>query len=186
MRLDRYDNCDFDRGASFLKELLWWIVRSMIFAPWIPLPSLLKVALLRAFGAKVGKGVVVRSRVNVTFPWKLEIGDHVWIGDDVMILSLAPVTIGSHVSISNRAFLCTGSHRFRSENFDLVTKPIVIGDGCWIAANVFIAPGVVISRNTFCTAGAVVLANAGPDAVLTGNPARSRTAVGTDNPMSRS
>jgi len=174
MRLDRYDNSDFSRGASKLTEVLWWVVRSLIFAAWFPIPSAIKVTALRAFGAKVGRGVVIRSRVNITFPWRLTIGDHVWIADEVLILSLAPISIGSHVCISNRAFLCTGSHRFRSENFDLVTKPIIIGDGCWIASNVFVAPGVILGNNTFCTAGPVVLRSGGPDAVLAVNSAISR------------
>ena len=171
MRLDRYDNSDFSRGASTLREVLWWVVRSLLFAPWFPIPSGIKVAALRAFGAKVGQGVVIRTRVNITFPWRLTIGDHVWIADEVLILSLAPVTIGSHVVVSNRAFLCTGSHRFRSENFDLVTRPIVIGNGCWIASQVFIAPGITLGPNSMCAAGAVVLKSAGPDQVLVGNPA---------------
>jgi putative colanic acid biosynthesis acetyltransferase WcaF len=174
MRLDRFNNSEFDRGASLLKEGLWWVVRSLLFAPWFPVPSSLKVAALRAFGATVGEGVVIRSRVNITFPWKLTIGDHVWIGDEVLILSLAPVRIDSHVCVSQRAFLCTGSHRFRCENFDLVTLPITIGEGCWIAAGVFIAPGVTLSPRTMCAAGAVVLKSAGPDQVLAGNPAALR------------
>jgi len=156
MRLDHYDNSDFSRGASKFKEVLWWIVRSLLFAPWFPIPSFLKVAALRVFGARVGRGVVIRSRVNITFPWKLTIGDHVWIGDEVLILSLAPVAISSHVCISQRAFLCTGSHKFWSENFDLVIKPISIGEGSWIAANVFICPGVTLAPGTRCKAGAVV------------------------------
>jgi putative colanic acid biosynthesis acetyltransferase WcaF len=97
MKLDRYDNSDFSRGASKLKEVLWWLVRSLLFASWFPVPSGIKVAALRAFGAKVGRGVVIRSRVNITFPWKLTIGDHVWVADEVLILSLAPVSIGSHL-----------------------------------------------------------------------------------------
>lgn len=170
MRLDRYDNSDFSRGASKLTEVLWWVVRSLLFAPWFPIPSVLKVTALRLFGAKVGRSVVIRSRVNITFPWRLSIADHVWIGDEVMILSLAPVTIASHVCISQRAFLCTGSHKFRSENFDLVTKPVVIGEGCWIAANAFIGPGVTLAPGTLCSAGAVVLRNSGPGEVESGNP----------------
>ena len=118
MRLDRFNNSDFERGASRLKEGCWWIVRSLLFAPWFPLPSSLKVTTLRLFGARVGEGVVIRSRVNITFPWKLSIGNHVWIGDEVMILSLAPVVIASHVCISQRAFLCTGFHKFHTETFD--------------------------------------------------------------------
>ena len=171
MRLDQFDNSEFSRGASSLKEFLWWVVRSLFFAPWFPIPSVVKVLALRAFGAKVGESVVIRSRVNVSFPWNLSIGDHVWIGDEVMILSLAPVTIASHVCISQRAFLCTGSHRFQCQKFDLVTKQIMIEEGCWVAANVFIAPGVILGTGTMCAAGAVVLKSSKPNLVLAGNPA---------------
>jgi putative colanic acid biosynthesis acetyltransferase WcaF len=169
--LSRYQNPEFSRGAPFWKEVLWWFARTIFFEPWFPQPSRLRCAVLRVFGAKVGRGVVIRSQVNINFPWRLEIGDHVWIGEEVMILSLDRVRIGSHVCISQRAFLCTGSHKFKKETFDLVTKPIVVEDGCWIAAGAFIGPGVTLRLNTVCSAGAVVMRDAGPDAVVSGNPA---------------
>jgi len=153
--LANFNNATFSRGASRVKEALWWLARSMFFAPWLPLPSALKVAVLRLFGAKVGRGVVIRSRVNITFPWKLELGNHVWLGDEVLILSLERVTIGSDVCISQRAFLCTGSHDFSKETFDLITRPIEIGDGCWIAAQAFVGPGVVLPQGTWVKSGEV-------------------------------
>lgn len=155
MDLSRFNNADFSRGASALKEALWWVVRTLLFAPWFPVPSPIKNAALRLFGAKVGAGVVIRSRVNITFPWRLEIGDHVWVGDEVLILSLERVVIGSNVCISQRAFLCTGSHDFKKETFDLITEPIEIGDGCWIAACAFIGPGAVVPAGTMVKAGEV-------------------------------
>jgi putative colanic acid biosynthesis acetyltransferase WcaF len=153
--LSNFNNASFDRGAPAWKEALWWLCRSLFFAPWFPIPSPVKVAVLRFFGAKVGTGVVIRSRVNITFPWKLAIGDHVWIGDEVFILSLDEVRIGSNTCISQRAFLCTGSHDFRKETFDLITGPIAIGDGCWIAAGAFIGPGAVVPAGTMVKAYAV-------------------------------
>jgi len=154
--LSRFQNEEFRRGAPFWKEGLWWVVRSLFFAPWFPVPSKVKVVALRAFGAKVGEGVIIRSRVNITFPWRLEVGDHVWIGDEVLILSLDRVRLGNNVCISQRAFLCAGSHDFRKETFDLVTAPITIGDGCWIAAQAFIGPGAAIASGTLVKANAVV------------------------------
>lgn len=151
--LSKFDNSTFSRGAPRWKEFLWLLFRSLFFAPWFPIPSPIKVAVLRLFGAKVGTGVVIRSRVNITFPWRVEIGDHVWLGDEVMILSLDHVRIGSNVCISQRAFLCTGNHDFHKETFDLVTQPIEIGDGCWIAACAFVGPGAVLPPVTLVKAG---------------------------------
>jgi putative colanic acid biosynthesis acetyltransferase WcaF len=116
--------------------------------------------------------VVIRSRVNITFPWRLELGDHVWIGDEVAILSLATVRIGSNCCISQRAFLCTGSHDHRKETFDLITRPIHLEDSCWVGASVFIGAGVTLRSGTICAAGAVVVKDAGPHQVIGGNPAK--------------
>jgi len=153
INLSQFNNSTFNRGAPAWKEGLWWLVRSLLFAPWFPVPSPLKVTALRLFGAKVGSGVVIRSRVNITFPWKLEIGDHVWIGDEVLILSLDRVTIGSNVCLSQRAFLCTGSHDFAKESFDLITLPINIGGGCWIGAQAFVSPGTTLPAGSRVRAG---------------------------------
>jgi putative colanic acid biosynthesis acetyltransferase WcaF len=173
--LSLFKNSEFSRGAPAWMEALWWLARSLFFESWFPLPSSLRVAVLRAFGAKIGKGVVIRSRVNITFPWWLEVGNHVWIGEEVLILTLDRVSIASNVCLSQRAFLCTGSHDFKKPTFDLITKPIVIEEGCWVAAGVFIGPGVTLRANTVCAAGAVVVRDAGPDVIVSGNPATIRS-----------
>jgi putative colanic acid biosynthesis acetyltransferase WcaF len=152
LRLNEFDNSSFDRGAPFWKEVLWWGCRSLVFAPWFPMPSFLKVGCLRLFGARIGQGAVIRSRVNITFPWKIEIGDHVWIGDEVQILSLERVVVGSNVCLSQRTFLCTGSHDFGKPTFDLIARPITIGDGCWIAAGAFVGPGAKVPAGTMVKA----------------------------------
>ena len=172
--LSRFNNAEFSRGVPCWKEAVWWLVRSLLFAPWFPVPSLLKVTALRFFGAEVGKGVVIRSRVNITFPWKLSVGDHVWIGDEVMILSLERVRIGSNVCISQRSFLCTGSHDFTKEGFDLLTGEIEIGDGCWVGAQAFVGPGVRFGRGSRCLAGAVVVRPVADGVTVGGVPAVAR------------
>ncbi len=171
MDLSLYDNSDFDRGASFWKESLWVMVRLLFFQNAFPWPSALRVALLRLFGAVAGTGVVIRGNVNISFPWRVEIGSHVWIGDDVGILSLAQVTIESNVCISQRAYVCTGSHNFRREGFSLVTKPIRIKSGSWVAAGAIVLPGVVIGPNSCVTAGSVVNRDVAPGITVRGNPA---------------
>lgn len=171
MDLSRYSVAHFDRGASRIKEAAWICVKCLFFQnPW-PWPSALRVFLLRLFGAEIGSGVVIRANVNLTFPWRLRMGDHVWIGEEVTILSLAPVTIESHVCISQRAYLCAGSHDFKSPTFDLKTSPITIRSGVWIAAMAFVGQGVEIGRGSLISAGAVVTKGVEPYSLMRGNPA---------------
>jgi len=171
MNLKGYTIGNFDRGASKGKEALWYFVRFLFFLNYTPLPSSFRVGLLRLFGAKMGNGVVVRNNVNISYPWRLTVGDDVWIGDDVMIISHGSVIIESSVCVSQRAFLCAGSHRFRSPGFDLVTKPIIIRRGSWIASMAFVAMGVEIGPDSMVGAGAVVLKNVPPGTTVLGNPA---------------
>jgi putative colanic acid biosynthesis acetyltransferase WcaF len=171
IQLRDYDNSNFDRGAPRWMESLWVAFKFVFFLNAFPWPSRLRVALLRLFGAKVGKRVVIRSGVNVTFPWYVDIGDDVWLGDEVCLLSLAPIVIENDVCISQRVFLCTGSHDFRKETFDLVTKPITVRRGSWIAAQAFVAPGVEIGEGSLVSAGSVVMETVRPRSLVQGNPA---------------
>lgn len=171
MDLSVYDNSGFDRGVPRWKEALWVLMRGLFLQNPFPWPSELRVALLRAFGARIGQGVVVRANVNISFPWRLTIGDHVWIGEDVGILSLAQVTIESNVCISQRAYLCTGSHDFRREDFKLKVTPITIRSGSWVAAAAFIGPGVEVGSGSVVAAGSVVFQNVPANSLVRGNPA---------------
>ena len=173
MQLKGYTVGDFDRGAPRWKEALWVFAKCAFFLNPIPWPSALRVALLRIFGAKIGGGVVIRANVNVSYPWRLTLGDDVWLGEETVILSLAPVVIESSVCISQRAFLCTGSHDFRSEKFSLVTKPITVRSGSWIAAQAFISPGVEIGTGSMVCAGSVVTEDVPPRTIVRGNPAQT-------------
>lgn len=171
MELKGYTVGDFDRGAPRWKEGLWVSVKFLFFQTAWPWPSALRCALLRLFGARVGDRVVVRGNVNVTYPWRLTLGDDVWLGEEVIILSLAPVVIESSVCVSQRAFLCTGSHDFRTPSFDLVTKGITVRAGSWIAAQAFIGPGVEIGAGSMVCAGSVASENVPPRTIVRGNPA---------------
>ncbi len=171
MHLDRYDNSSFDRGASRLHEALWILCKCLFFLGPLPWPSRLRVALLRLFGAKMGANNVIRSGVNISFPWRFTSGDHVWIGEDVSILSLATVSLGSNVCLSQKAYLCTGSHDWKKDTFDLITSPIVVEDECWVAAMSFLAAGVTVGRGSVVSAGAVVRKSIPAEHMAMGNPA---------------
>src|SRR5437667_4915387 len=113
MDLSIYDNSDFDRGAPRWKEALWMLVRCLFFQNSFPWPSDLRVELLRSFCAKIGRGVIIRANVNISFPWRLIIGDNVWIGEDVDILSLALVEIVLNVCIIHGSYLSLRNHDFQ-------------------------------------------------------------------------
>lgn len=171
INLRKFQNADFERGAPRWKEGLWILVKCLFFlTPW-PWPSIVRVTLLRAFGAEVGRRVVIRSGVHITFPWRVAIGDDVWLGEEALLLSLAQITIENDVCISQRAFLCTGSHDFRQETFDLLTKPITIRCGSWVGAQAFIAPGVEVKESASVMAGSVVVKAVPAGSVVRGNPA---------------
>jgi putative colanic acid biosynthesis acetyltransferase WcaF len=171
MNLRQYTSDGFDRGAPKWMEILWTFCRCGLFVTPIPYPSAIKVAFLRLFGAKVGQRVVIRSLVNISFPWRLEIGDDVWIGDGVWILSLARVVVESNVCLSQRCYLCTGTHDYRKATFDLITKPIRIRTGSWIAAGAFVGPGVEVGPSAVISAGSVAIKNVDPYTIVRGNPA---------------
>ena len=173
MDLRKFTSQGFDRGRPVWFEALWLFIRLVFFETAFPFPSAWKARLLRCFGAKVGEQVVIRPRVYITFPWRLEIGDHVWLGEGVWILSLAQVRIDSNVCISQQAYLCTGSHNYKSEGFDLVTRPIAVLSGSWVAARAFVGPGVTIGPNAVVAAGAVVSRDVAPGSLVRGNPAQS-------------
>ena len=157
--LSRFSSVGFDRGASRLKEAFWVLVRCVFFAPSFPWPGTLRVFWL------------IRSRVNVHFPWRLDVGDHVWIGEECWLLNLAPIQIESHVCLSQRAFLCTGSHNFKTKTFDLIVRPIYVKSGAWIAAAAWVGPGVKVGSHAMLTAGSIATHDLPPFTICQGNPA---------------
>ena len=174
-RLDQFDaSKGFSRGQSGLMVAVWYLLKCAFLLSALPWPSGLKLALLRVFGAKIGNGVVIKPRVNVHFPWKLEVGDHAWIGEEVFILNFEPVKIGAQACISQRAFLCTGNHDYRDPHFSYRNAPIMIGNGAWIGASVFVGPGVEVGDEAVLAAGSVVTRNVPANAVVAGNPASER------------
>ena len=172
MHLDTFENSNFERGKPRLVEALWRILEGLFFNSWIP-GSGWRVALLRLFGANLGTGVVIKPHVRVKFPWKLIIGDHSWIGEDVWIDNLAEVKIGNHCCLSQGAYLCTGNHRWELDSFDLVTSPIQIEDHCWIGAMARIAPGVVCEEGAVLSMGSTAAANLERWCIHRGVPAKA-------------
>jgi len=172
--LRKYNQSGFERGRAGWFILLWWLVQDLAFPLSLHNFNGWRCALLRLFGAKIGTGVIIRPTARFTYPWKVEIGDYSWIGDDVVLYSLDKITIGCHCVISQKSYLCTGSHNIHDQAFSLITAPITIGNGVWVATDCFIACGVNIGANAVIGARSSVFKDIPPQQVAWGNPCQPR------------
>jgi putative colanic acid biosynthesis acetyltransferase WcaF len=170
--LSRFDNSrTFDPGAGLIKHTLWYFVNALFFInPLFPFRSP-KPVLLRLFGAKVGKRVVIHPGVNIKFPWKLLIGDHSWIGQRVWLDNLDQLSIGSNVVISQGAMIIQGSHDYKKVDYPTYTKPVVLEDGSWVGAGAIVTLGVTMRSHSVLAAGSVATKDLEPYMIYQGNPA---------------
>jgi len=158
------------RGRGIFVTQLWWLVQSTCFGLSPKFMYSFRRVLLRLFGAKIGKGVLIRPSARITYPWKLTIGDYSWIGDDSIIYNLGQIDIGSNVSIAHRVYLCTGYHEIDKITFDIGVKSISIEDESWLSNDVFIAPGVNVGHGTVIGARSAVFKDMPAGTVCYGQP----------------
>lgn len=150
------------------KVYAWGVVELLLVSnPW-QVSSRLRRAALVAFGARVGRDVLLRPRLRVRFPWKLVIGDRSWIGEDVWLHNQDRLTIGSDAVISQGTFVTTGSHAHRRD-MALLTRPVTIEDGAWVTARCIVLGGSRIGVSALVTPGTVVNGHV-PDGKIFGQP----------------
>src|SRR5215472_6151665 len=174
------------RGRAAWRAQLWWLFETLFVRPTPQYMFGWRRLALVLFGAKIGKRVLIRPGVRVTYPWNLTIGDYVWIGDKATIYSVAEISIGSHSVISQEAYLCAGTHDYEDVTFRFVSAPIRIGGECWIAARAYIGPGVEIGHAAVIGAGSIVMKSVDAETIVVGNPAkfvgRRTTVIAVDVP----
>ena len=160
-------------GANLFK-LEGWYITNIIFVKnnLFPFNTMKKVILI-LFGAKIGRGMIIKPGVNIKYPWRLNIGDYSWLGEDVWIDNIAEVKIESNVCISQGAYICTGNHNWALKHFPLETLKIVIEEGAWIGAKAIIGPGVTVKSHSVIAIGSVVTKDTEPYTIYKGNPAVS-------------
>jgi putative colanic acid biosynthesis acetyltransferase WcaF len=168
--LSSYNN-DHYKPGSLIARLLWYVVEWVFFQTVLMPFSAPKVFLLRLFGARVGKGVVIKPFVRIKYPWFLHIGDHVWIGEKVWIDNLALVQIESNVCISQGAMLLTGNHNYKLSTFNLITEGITIHRGAWIGAKSVVTPGTIVLTHAVLAVGSVGSGTLEAFTIYQGNPA---------------
>ena len=154
----------WNRGASFLKEILWIIIFKPMVSNNIP-GTFWRKFLLQLFGARIGRFNRLHPGLKVKMPWRLIIGDYCWLGEDTWIDNLNKVQISNNVCISQGVYFCTGSHNYKKETFDLITKPIFIDEQVWIAAKSIIGPGYTIGKSSIVTMGSIVTKDIPPSSI---------------------
>ncbi len=152
-----------------LTQALWFAIETCLISNRLLAVSSVRAALLRLFGAKIGKRCRLMHSIRVKYPWNLQIGDDSWFGEGVWIYNQAPIRIGSNVCISQGTFLTAGSHE-ASTNMDLKVSPIVIEDGAWISSYCVVQMGVTVGSSAVVTPLSVVHKSLEPEGVYGGNP----------------
>jgi putative colanic acid biosynthesis acetyltransferase WcaF len=160
-----------DIGASRLKQTVWYFVNIIFFKNSFNILSSVKVSLLKCFGARLGQGVVIKPAVNIKYPWKLQVGDHSWIGENVWIDNLSDVIVGRNVTLSQGSLLLTGTHDHTRTSFDFLSRPIILEDGVWIGAKAVVAGGITCGSHSILGINSVAEKNLEPYTIYKGNPA---------------
>ncbi len=159
------------RERSGTTVQLWWFVQAIFFRPSPQIFYGWRRFLLRVFGAKIGKNVIIRPSVTITYPWKVSIGNYSWIGDNVELYSLGNIKIGTNVVISQKSYLCAASHDYMKEDFPIYSQMITIEDECWLATDVYVAPGITIGKGTVIGARSSVFKDLPAGKLCVGSPA---------------
>lgn len=168
--LRKFNTGDYRAGTRW-KVVVWYFVNYFFMNSSFPWPYKLKVLILRMFGARIGRGLVVKNRVRIKNPWRLTIGENCWIGESVWIDNLADVNIGSNVCISQGAMLLTGNHDYTKSDFSYRLGEITLEDGVWIGAQSTVCPGTVCKSHSILTVNSVATKNMKAWTIYSGNPA---------------
>jgi putative colanic acid biosynthesis acetyltransferase WcaF len=157
--------------ANQLGRSLWQVAWLLLFRPTPRLFHPWRCLLLRMFGAKLGKAVHPYPSARIWAPWNLEMGDHACLSEDVDCYCVDKIRIGANSTVSQYSFLCSASHDYTKSSMPLVIAPITIGARVWIAADVFVAPGVTIGDGAMVAARSSVFTDLPEWMVAKGNPA---------------
>lgn len=178
VNLSNFDSSTFYKGAKQIKIISWYFI-NVLFVKLSIFPfMLIKITIIRLFGAKLGRGLYIKPGVLIKSPWNLSIGENCWIGENAWIDNLDKVKIGNNVCISQGALLLTGNHDYTISSMPYRNAPIVIEDGAWIGAKATVCPGVKVGKNAILTVGSVATKDLEENGIYQGNPAvKIRTRV---------
>ncbi len=159
-----------NRIARTLFGVVW-----KVGAAWTPPPlHAWRCAILRAFGARIGRGVRLYGSVQIWLPANLTVDEGAIIGPRVTLYNQGHITIGSGAIISQGAHICASTHDVNDRHFQLVLRPIRIEPNAWVAAEAFVGPGVVIGEGAVLGARGAAFRDLDAWTIYSGNPASAQ------------
>lgn len=103
---------------------------------------------------------------------ELRIGDRTYVGHDVHLHALDPVTIGSGCVIADGVFVGSSDHDRHDRHQVHGSGPITIGDRVFLGQRSVVLGGVTIGEGATVGAHAVVTKDVAPGQTVVGIPAR--------------
>lgn len=155
-----------------MARFLWQIVYLLFFRPSPRQFHAWRSMILRMFGAKLGPDCHIYPKVVVWAPWNLVCEDVVAIADEAIIYNPSLITLESHSTISQQAYLCCATHDYDDPAFPVISKPITIGSYAWVCARATVLLGVTVGEGAVLGLGSVASRNLEPWTVYAGLPAK--------------
>ena len=132
-------------------------------------------ALLKELLGGTGQRLTVEPGFRCDYGSNITVGEDFYANFNLVILDVAPVTIGDHVMIAPNVSIYTAGHPLhpdsRNSGYEY-GQSVTIGDDVWIGGSVVILPGVTIGRGAVIGAGSVVTKDIPPMVLAVGNPCR--------------
>jgi putative colanic acid biosynthesis acetyltransferase WcaF len=153
------------------KRLLWSICWAVLYRP-SPRPlHAWRSFLLRCFGAKIGPNCHFYPASKIWAPWNLACEDQVTAADGAEIYNPAPMRLGSHVILSQGAYLCGATHDYDDSRFPLLAYAMDFGAYAWVCARASVGPGVSMGEGSVLGLGSVATRDLEPWGIYAGVPA---------------
>jgi putative colanic acid biosynthesis acetyltransferase WcaF len=155
-----------------VKRVLWAVCYLLFFRPSPNTARKWRVRLLRIFGANISLKARISPTAQITMPWNLEMHDYATIGPYAIVYNTAHIKIGYQATVSQYSYLCSATHDYEDAHFTLYALPINVERNAWVAADVYVGPGVTIGEGTVVGARSSVYKSLPANKVCVGNPAK--------------